>query len=177
MILVTGASASGKSAFAEQLVMKSGRERRVYLATMIPWDEECRKRIERHKRLRAEKRFETIECPVDIEGAMLPKRCVVLLECMSNLTANELFRGDLVHNDVQAAEERIRRGIARLMETAGELVVVTNEVFEDGEKYPEETERYRRLLGRLNIWLAERAGTVYEVLCGIAVKVKQPGIT
>ena len=177
MILVTGASASGKSAFAERLVTESGRRRRVYLATMASWDEECRKRIERHKELRAGKRFETIECPTDIEGAVLPKGSVVLLECMSNLAANELFRDDLVHNDVQAAGERICRGIERLMEAAGELVVVTNEVFEDGERYSEETESYRRLLGGLNIWLAERAQTAYEVVCGIALEAGRQNLT
>ena len=43
LILVSGGSASGKSEFAESLVLQSGCDRRYYLATMIPYDEECRR--------------------------------------------------------------------------------------------------------------------------------------
>ena len=49
LILVSGGSASGKSEFAESLVLQSGCDRRYYLATMIPYDEECRRRISRHR--------------------------------------------------------------------------------------------------------------------------------
>ena len=35
LILVSGGSASGKSEFAESLVLQSGCDRRYYLATMI----------------------------------------------------------------------------------------------------------------------------------------------
>ena len=43
--LVTGGSGSGKSAFAEQEIVRLGKRRRIYIATMKPWDEECRRRI------------------------------------------------------------------------------------------------------------------------------------
>ncbi len=36
---------------------------------MIAWDEECRERIRKHRNMRAEKNFRTIECPVDLETA------------------------------------------------------------------------------------------------------------
>ncbi len=42
MVLVTGGSASGKSAFAEKVIETLKKDRAIYLATMIPWDEECR---------------------------------------------------------------------------------------------------------------------------------------
>ena len=44
LITVTEGSGSGKSAYAEKLVLKQGDARRYYLATMRPWDEECRKK-------------------------------------------------------------------------------------------------------------------------------------
>ena len=37
--LVTGGSGSGKSAFAEQEIVRLGKRRRIYIATMKPWDE------------------------------------------------------------------------------------------------------------------------------------------
>ena len=72
LILVSGGSASGKSEFAESLVLQSGCDRRYYLATMIPYDEECRRRISRHRKMRAAKGFETIEVPVRLRGISFP---------------------------------------------------------------------------------------------------------
>lgn len=95
MIVVTGASSSGKSAFAEQCLMGMGEKQRIYAATMIAWDEECRERIRKHRRMRKEKRFETVECPVDLERTEFPESSAVLLECMSNLAANEMYREDM----------------------------------------------------------------------------------
>ena len=59
--LVIGGAASGKSEYAESLLL--GRPGpRYYLATMEPAaDGECRARIERHRALRAGKGFATIE--------------------------------------------------------------------------------------------------------------------
>lgn len=58
--LVTGGSGSGKSAFAEDVLTGFGDGDRIYIATMYPFDEESKKRVERHRRMRAEKKFTTI---------------------------------------------------------------------------------------------------------------------
>ena len=62
MHLVTGGSGSGKSAYAEQQVLEAGDAPRYYIATMMPYGEEGRRRVEKHRRMRREKHFETIEC-------------------------------------------------------------------------------------------------------------------
>ena len=62
MILVTGGSGSGKSAFAEDCVVSFGKTDRIYIATMYPFDEESRKRVQRHRKMRQGKGFETVEC-------------------------------------------------------------------------------------------------------------------
>ena len=58
MILVTGGSGSGKSAFAEDQVVAFGEAERIYIATMFPFDEESRKRVQRHQNMRKGKGFE-----------------------------------------------------------------------------------------------------------------------
>ena len=58
MILVTGGSGSGKSAFAEDCVVSFGKTDRIYIATMYPFDEESRKRVQRHRKMRQGKGFE-----------------------------------------------------------------------------------------------------------------------
>lgn len=94
LTLVSGGSASGKSEFAESLVVNSGCENRWYLATMLPYDEECHRRIARHRQMRAKKGFETLEVPYALQQLELTEPMqsgCALLECMSNLVANELF--------------------------------------------------------------------------------------
>ena len=91
LTLVLGGSASGKSEYAEQLVLEAGAGPRFYIATMEPYDEECLRRISRHRAMRASKGFETLECPRGLAGLALPRPGVALLECMSNLVANEMF--------------------------------------------------------------------------------------
>ena len=65
LTLVLGGAASGKSAYAESLVLKTGLPR-YYLATMQVWDAECAARVEKHRKMRAQKQFETLECPAEV---------------------------------------------------------------------------------------------------------------
>lgn len=177
MVAVTGASASGKSAFAEQCLVDRGEYRRIYVATMIAWDEECKDRIKKHRNMRQKKQFETLECPFDLERADIPEGSAVLLECLSNLTANELYR-DIGHSDIHVEDVRkkILKGILHIKDRAGELVIVTNEVFGESPLFGEETEKYRRLLGELNRDIFELADQVYLVEAGIPMGLNKSDI-
>ena len=93
LTLVIGGSASGKSAFAESLCLQSPLPR-TYLATMQVWDAECAARVARHRAMRAQKQFDTVECPLHLDRLILPRRGTVLLEDLGNLTANELYAPD-----------------------------------------------------------------------------------
>lgn len=170
--LVIGGAASGKSEFAEGLVLAAGDRPRYYIATMQPFDQECRERIRRHREMRAKKRFETVECFVNLERVTLPRQGVVLLECVSNLVANELYSPEGAGD---RCEESVRRGIRRLRAQCKELVIVSNEVFSGGSGYEGDTKRYLRVLARVNRLLAQEADRVYEVVCGIPVCHKEGG--
>ena len=54
------------------------------------------------------------------------------------------------------------------------LVIVTNNVFEDGISYDAGTMAYLRALGRINAALVKRADRVVEVVVGIPVILKEP---
>ncbi len=97
--IVYGGSASGKSSYAEGLAV-SMREggRLLYIATMYPYkwntteiDSETMQRIKRHRAMRADKGFDTVECYRHVEHIMAKRQDVLLLECMSNLLANEMY--------------------------------------------------------------------------------------
>ena len=183
MLLVTGGSGSGKSAFAEQKLCELSTGRRVYIATMIPSDGESRQKIDAHINRRAGKEFVTIEkysgigglvpAENDIiselnekinEGILHPEDSV-LLEDLSNLTANEMFvyggQGNII-DDIKKTSAYVRN-----------LVVVTNEIFSEAAVYEGETAEYMRLLGKINRELSEKADEVYEVVYGIPVCLKR----
>ena len=168
LILVSGGAGSGKSEFAEGLITASGLEKRVYLATMKVWDDESVRRVEKHRAMRAGKGFTTVERPEDLAGLELPAGCTVLLEDLSNLCANEFFGPA----GPAGAEERVAAGLERLAAQAGRAVVVTNELFSDGEDYDPDTAAYLDCLAALNRRAAALAGEVYEVVCGIPVRWK-----
>ena len=136
LVVVTGGSGSGKSAFAEETILSLGEARRIYIATMQAFDEESHRRIRRHRHMRAGKGFETIERYTELNELLIPKDCVVLLECMSNLVANEMFREDGFHPEVA---EKITEGVKNLLSQAKHVVIVTNEIFSDGILYEEES--------------------------------------
>ena len=168
LTLVLGGAASGKSEYAETLVLRSALPR-YYLATMQVWDTECAARVEKHRRMRAAKQFETIECPLHLETVHLPRRGTALLEDLGNLTANELYdpagagAGD-------AAAAHILQGLDALAAQCEN--VVSNEVFSGGADYVGDTDRYLLALARVNNALAARADAVVRVVCGIPVYYK-----
>lgn len=167
--IITGGSGSGKSEYAENQVVQAGEGRRIYVATMIPCGAEGRQRVERHRKLREKKNFETVECYKNLSGLTLPGDSIVLLECMSNLVANEIFEPEGAGKD---AADAVCRGVRRLESQVRRLYIVTNEVFSDGITYDPDTMAYLSCLGRVNQALAAMADRITEVVYGIPVQLK-----
>ena len=168
LMLVLGGAASGKSAYAESLVLKTGLPR-YYLATMQVWDAECAARVEKHRKMRAQKQFETLECPLHLDRLALPGRGTVLLEDLGNLTANELY--DPKGAGVNTAEA-VLYGVEILYKQCEHLIIVGNEVFSGGTAYADETDLYLKALAQIQNGIAARADHVCRVVCGIPVYYK-----
>ena len=56
-----------------------------------------------------------------------------------------------------------------MREHAGNLVIVTNEIFSEAASYQGETELYQEYLGKINQFLGTLADQVVEVVYGIPV--------
>jgi len=158
--LVIGGAASGKSEYAERLA-ESYSNPLFYLATMEAGDEESRERIQKHVLRRTGKGYVTIECPRDLDTVVLETRGTILLDCVGNLVANELF------SEVPKGVDEILSGFKALLAQCDNAVIVTNDVFSGGSDYGEETLRYMRVLGLVNQRLAEMADRLVEVTCGV----------
>ena len=168
LTLVIGGAASGKSAYAESLCLQRPLPR-TYLATMQVWDDECAARVAKHRAMRAEKQFSTVECPLHLDHLTLPCRSTVLLEDLGNLTANELYDP---HGAGDAAAEIVLAGILHVYTQCEDLIVVSNEVFSGGADYAGDTDRYLRALAEVNNQLAARADAVVRVVCGLPIYYK-----
>lgn len=193
MELVTGGSGSGKSAYAEQTlcsVSRPGYGRReaenrkekgkeepplYYIATMPRWDRETEEKIERHRAMRSGKGFRTLEWYTDLEGRLKSGDCPsmegggVLVECLSNLTANEMY---MEGGAGKGAAGAVVRGIRELKSRCAHLVVVTNDVFAESSEDTPEMREYKETLGKVNRVLAELADRVTEVVRGIPCRMK-----
>ena len=178
----------------ERLAHLTESEEKYYIATMFPYGEETLQKIRRHQQMRTGKGFVTLECYTDLyrlaasdpfsragqtEGQderqnghvsgnrKSRKHTVVLLECMSNLLANECY----MESGAKAREldpvTEIEKGMEALLECCEHVVVVTNEVFSDIPVESREMKSYLEYLGRINQWMAKRADQVTEVVYGI----------
>lgn len=86
------------------------------------------------------------------------------MECLCNLTANEMFDETGCCREVG---EKLLKDVERLSQRCEHLIVVTNEVGADGGAYDAGTMAYIRTLGQLNRALARRFDCVCELVCGI----------
>lgn len=213
MYLIIGGSGSGKSAYAEELLFSlSNAGKKYYIATMQVCDEESERRVKKHRKQREGKRFYTIEQPVHVSGALTQMdagKKSAMLECVSNLVANEMFAKDIyaeniydedmyaddphvedMHADdcdvketglkkskncsAEAVADKIVDDIMKLHQPLQQLVIVSNNVVEDGVSYDEMTMEYIKTMGIVNQKLAAVADVVTEVVVGIPVMVKEP---
>lgn len=166
--LVTGGSKNGKSHIAESIAA-AGDGPRIYIATMEPFGAEAQAAIKRHRQMRAGKGFLTIEQYTNIQELVVPNGSSVLLECIGNLCANEMFSSGEIKEDVAV---KLIKGITQLASYCRQLVIVTSQVGDDGIRYPKETMAYIRQMGRINAALAAMADRVIEAVYGIPVVIK-----
>lgn len=176
MCLIYGGSGSGKSAFSEEYVMNKNTPEKIYLATMKVYDKEGEAKVERHRELRKDKGFITVEQPENIHEAASKVKGTTLLECMSNLVANEMFEeksdNEYVVLDEEEVADKIFKGILKIYKNVDNLVVVSNNIFEDGIEYDESTRKYMRALAIVNNRIAKISDEIYEIVVGIPLRLK-----
>ncbi len=171
VILLLGGSASGKSRWAEGLAVALRRRSGgplLYLATMAAEDGESRRRVTRHRKLRAGKGFLTVERPVGLMELSLPPGATILVEDLGNLVANEVFSPE------GGGERAVRLGLEHLRRQAKHLILVGNEIFSDGEAWQGEMAAYLRLLAQAQAACAAWSGAAGAVICGIPLWQKRP---
>ena len=164
LTIVTGGATSGKSAFAEGLVVARALPK-TYIATAHAWDEEMRRKIAAHRASRSG--WATVEAPTDLCGALrgVDAGSAVLIDCATMWLSNLL----LADADLEGETEAL---LGTLRSCPVPVVVVTNEVGWSIVPDNALARRFRDAQGRLNQRLAANAGRVFAVISGLPLRLK-----
>ena len=162
---LSGGSKSGKSMLA-QSISKSLPAPHYYLATLRPTDAEDRAIVARHLRERDGWGFTTLERECGILSALelAPENGTFLLDSVTALLANEMFRPD--GSIDLTAPERVARELTALARRMKSMVFVSDYIYSDAMIYGDLTEQYRRGLAHIDRSLAAVCDAVAEVSFG-----------
>jgi len=164
--LITGGQRSGKSKFAEMLILNK-TDNPIYLATSRIWDDNHRKRIEAHQARRGEQ-WTNIE-----EEKYLNKHDftgeIVLLDCITLWLNNFFFdNGD----DDEKTLAQCLSELDKLFAQDCDLIIVSNELGLGGHPENKMAYRFNDLQGTINQHIADKANVVTLVVSGIPVEIK-----
>ncbi len=173
-VFISGGAKNGKSTYAQNLAVKMAKERKCplyYIATMIPHDDEDRARIERHRRERQGFGFRTIECGRDIDREIEGREGIFLIDSVTALLSNEMFRND---GTVDAeASIRISERLSALVKNHDGLIFVSDSIYCDGGNYDELTKGYIEGLAIIDKALAKVCDSVIEMTFGFPIEYKE----
>lgn len=163
-IIVSGGAKNGKSTFSENLIKELQGNRNIYyIATMIPHDNEDDLRIKNHKEERKDKGFVTIECGYDVGSLDLEYDAVYLLDSITALLSNEMFKNKEVFLD---AGKKVLDDLITLSNKVKDIVFVSDYIYSDANQYDSYSEKYRENLAYIDKGLAKICDQVYEVSFG-----------
>ena len=194
LIFVTGGAKSGKSKFAEELILKlnNGKQENIYLATSLVFDEEMKEKVRLHKE-RRKNDWRTVETYKNFENSLnkyFPKtknevKNNILVDCLTNLITNIIFEKEYIDwenfdkksyiQDLEKLDKIVKNSVNELINVSKKFenaVIVSNELGMGlVPNYP--LGRYfREIAGKMNQVMAKKADEVYFVVSGIPMKIK-----
>ena len=187
LIYVTGGAKSGKSSFAEDLLlgMNNGNQKNIYLATSIVFDEEIKAKVALHKERRHDK-WITAESYKNFSETLKDvlsdeRKNNMLVDCLTNMISNIIFEEQDINwdkpseKDFEKCNISVEKQVNELINVINRFentVIVSNELgMGIVPSYP--LGRYfREIAGKMNQKIAEIADEVYFVVSGIPMKIK-----
>ncbi len=193
LIFVTGGAKSGKSKFAEEMLLKlnNGNQKNIYLATSLVFDEEMKEKVRLHKKRRKNDWF-TVETYKNFKNKLYDFfenndkiKNNLLVDCLTNMITNIIFENQnidwnnferkLYIQTLKKLNKNVENSVDELLNITNQFentVIVSNELGMGlVPSYP--LGRYfREIAGKMNQIVAEKADEVYFVVSGIPMKIK-----
>jgi adenosylcobinamide kinase/adenosylcobinamide-phosphate guanylyltransferase len=169
-IFVLGGCRSGKSSFALETAQKFSGDKKVFIATCIPHDDEMRQRVERHQEERS-LAWETVEAPLLLPEAITEnsrRADVIMVDCLTLWVSNLLMEFD----DFEKIEMQIPRLTEAIEKSDCPVVLVSNEVGQGVVPENKLARQFRDLVGFVNQAVAGCADEVIWTVAGIPVTIK-----
>lgn len=165
LTFILGGASSGKSSYAEALVVAADRPK-VYVATSRVYDDEMRQKVQDHIADRGAG-WITVEEPLDMAKAMAGCRAdqIVLLDCATMWLTN------VIMDDMDVAPA-IAAFLKALSDAPCPVVVVSNEIGLGIVPENALARRFRIAQGQLNAAIAARADVVALVAAGLPIALK-----
>ncbi len=181
---ILGGQRSGKSRRAEMLardwLAQSAQRRAVMVATGQPWDDEMRRRIQRHQQDRAQRvpAMATVEEPLQLAQAIAQHSradTLVVVDCLTLWLTNLLMPAQSLKEN-QASAPNVQGEFATLSiaisGAAGPLVLVGNEIGLGVIPMGRETRAFVDALGHLNQSVAQACERVTFMAAGLPLTLK-----
>ena len=171
-ILIIGGCRSGKSRYALESAESLKTDNKLFIATCIPYDDEMKKRVERHQRERSDD-WQTLEVPLKLPEAIQEhslKSDLILVDCLTLWITNLLMETNNP-DSVTTAALHLQTALGK---AHCPVILVSNEV--GAGIVPENllARQFRDAAGQTNQQIAACADRVVWMVAGIPVTVK-PG--
>lgn len=165
--LVIGGCRSGKSRHALNLAEAIPADRRIFMATCIPADDEMIMRVRNHQAERSPA-WITVETPVDLVGAIRREKNtagVILVDCLTLWTSNLMAEDRNIQSEINSLTQC-------LTETGCPIILVSGETGLGIVPENALARAFRDAVGLINQHMALSAQTVVWMVAGIPVVIK-----
>ncbi|WP_299120867.1 bifunctional adenosylcobinamide kinase/adenosylcobinamide-phosphate guanylyltransferase [uncultured Tenacibaculum sp.] len=163
---ITGGERSGKSSYAQQLA-ESLSNTPYYLATSRIWDDDFKKRVDRHVSDRDE-RWTTIE-EEKLISTKITKEMTVVIDCVTLWLTN--FFVDTKY-DIEQALKLAKEEIDALAEIDAKIIIISNEIGMGLHANSESGRKFTELQGWVNQYIAKKADKATFMVSGLPLTLK-----
>lgn len=170
IIFYIGGCRSGKSRQALEAADNYPGDKRIFVATCIPRDDEMKQRVAQHQKERS-RNWLTVEAPIKLAQTIAQQSQqadLLLVDCLTLWISNVMLESDTGGDHSRCIADLIDS----LEKAACPVVIVSNEVGTGIVPENQLARQYRDLVGAVNQAVARLADRVVWVVAGIPVKVK-----
>lgn len=166
VIYISGGQKSGKTTYAQNIAL-SLCSNPVYLATSRVWDNDHKKRIERHKADRGSE-WTNIEEEKYLSNHDFTGR-IVLIDCVTLWMTNFFFDNE---QDIEKSLEEAKHELNKLFKQEATFIIVSNEIGLGGSPAEKMAFHFTDMLGLINQFIAKNSSEAYITISGIPLKIK-----